>query len=146
MFNTQKFLLGAMMVGTLAACSTPMFSSNTVKLGATLYASAEVPPNDGKGSGTMEGSLNKDTNLLKWTVTYSGLSGAATMGHFHGPAVVGQNAPVAVPFTGSLASPIIGEATLTSAQVADLMAGKWYVNLHTAAHPGGEIRGQVVVR
>jgi hypothetical protein len=48
-----------------------------------------------------------------------------------------------VPFTGPLSSPFTGEATLTAAQVNDLMAGKWYVNLHTAAYPGGEIRGQV---
>ena len=60
-----------------------------------------------------------------------------------GRAAAGANAGVVVPFTGSLDSPISGSATLTDAQVADLKAGKWYVNLHTAASPGGEIRGQV---
>ena len=45
----------------------------------------------------------------------------------------------------SLDSPISGEATLTDAQIADLKAGKWYVNVHTMAHPPGEIRGQVTV-
>jgi hypothetical protein len=54
----------------------------------------------------------------------------------------GENAGVVVPMTGSLTSPIRGKATLTAAQAADLMAGKWYVNLHTAANPNGEIRGQ----
>ncbi len=48
-----------------------------------------------------------------------------------------------IPFTGDLSSPISGKATLTAAQVADLTAGRWYVNLHTAKNPGGEIRGQV---
>jgi hypothetical protein len=58
----------------------------------------------------------------------------------------GDNAGVVVPLSGSLASPIKGTATLTAAQVADLKAGKWYVNVHTAANPGGEIRGQVNVQ
>ncbi len=71
------------------------------------------------------------------------MTGPVTAGHFHGPAAAGANAGVVVPFAGSLASPITGSATLTDAQIADLKAGKWYVNLHTAANPGGEIRGQV---
>jgi hypothetical protein len=61
----------------------------------------------------------------------------------HGPADPGQNADVAVPFEGELASPIKGSATLTDAQAADLQAGKYYVNIHTEANKGGEIRGQV---
>ena len=44
----------------------------------------------------------------------------------------------------ALATPIKGTATLTDAQAADLQAGKWYFNVHTAANKGGEIRGQVV--
>ena len=82
---------------------------------------------------------------MAWTVNYSGLTGPATGAHFHGPAAISENAGVVVPLTGSLASPITGSATLTDAQAADLMAGKWYFNVHTAANPGGEIRGQVNV-
>ena len=48
-----------------------------------------------------------------------------------------------MPFAGPLASPIIGSATLTPAQVDQLKQGLWYINLHTAANPGGELRGQV---
>jgi hypothetical protein len=71
------------------------------------------------------------------------MTGPVTAGHFHGPAPAGSNAGVVVPFAGPLASPIIGSATLTPAQVDQLKSGLWYINLHTAANPGGEIRGQV---
>ena len=78
-------------------------------------------------------------------MTYSGLTGPATAAHFHGPAAVGANAPPVVPVPATaLANPIKGDATLTDAQAADLAAGKWYFNIHTAANKGGEIRGQVM--
>ena len=93
----------------------------------------------------VEANLARDSNVLMWKITYSGLSGPATAAHFHGPAMAGQNAPVVMPISAPLASPITGSATLTTSQAADLIAGKWYVNLHTAANPNGEVRGQVSV-
>jgi hypothetical protein len=107
-----------------------------------LTGAQEVPPSGSAGSGTVVTSLDKSTRTLKWTVTYSGLTGPVSAGHFHGPAAAGSNAGVVLPFT-STASPIQGEKVLTEQQMADLLAGKWYANLHTAANPGGEIRGQV---
>jgi len=95
-----------------------------------------------KGSATA--SLDTETKTLTWSVEYSGLSGPATAAHIHGPADPGADAGVVVPFTGSLASPIKGSATLTDTQIAQLKAGKWYINIHTAANKGGEIRGQLV--
>ena len=127
-------------MGTMAAKD-----SNTATFGATLSGAAEVPPNAAAGTGSLDASLNKDTKILKWKVTYSGLTGPATMAHFHGPAMPGANATVVVPFP-SAASPAEGSATLTPDQIADLTAGKWYVNVHTAANPGGEIRGQVMAK
>ena len=64
------------------------------------------------------------------------------MAHFHGPAAPGANAPPII-VVKDLPSPMKGTATLTDAQIADLQAGKWYFNIHTSAHPGGEIRGQL---
>jgi hypothetical protein len=147
----RRALLASVVVLALAGCSSmsgmmPSMSKDTVALGATLSGTAEVPPNASNGSGTVEASLNKSTHLLRWKVSYAGLSGPVSAGHFHGPAMAGQNAGVVLPFKGSMASPIEGEATLTPEQEADLMAGKWYANLHTAAHPGGEVRGQVTPR
>ena len=129
---------------SLSACSMMPGMSPTVPLKAQLDARQEVPPNGSPATGSMEGRLNKATNLLTWKVTYTDLTGPATAGHFHGPASIGQNAGVVVPFTNP-SSPVEGQQTLTQAQIDDLMAGKWYVNIHTAANPGGEIRGQVMV-
>lgn len=119
---------------------------NEVPFTTQLRSSNEVPAVVSGGSGQVDAVLNKNTNLLRWKLSYSGLSGPATAGHFHGPAAVGANAGVAVPFAGSMTSPMEGSATLTAAQAADLMAGRWYANIHTAANPGGEIRGQMTAR
>ena len=141
-------LRSALLVGTifllpLAAATAPR--AETVPFTATLAGSAEVPPKTTDGKGTATAQLDTATKALTYNVEYSGLSGPATAAHFHGPAEAGANAGVVLPFP-TPASPIRGTATLTDAQMADLMAGKWYANVHTAANPGGEIRGQMVRR
>ncbi len=114
-----------------------------IELHATMDGTQEVPANQTQGSGKMGGTLNRSTKELTYTVTYQGLTGPATAAHFHGPAQPGANAPVVVPLQQPLTSPIKGKATLTDQQMNDLLANKWYVNVHTKEHPGGEIRGQV---
>lgn len=111
---------------------------------ATLSPSQEVPATASTGSGQAEVQFNENTNMLTWKVTYSGLTGAASAAHIHGPAAAGANAGVVIPFTGDMnAQPMMGEKAITSAQYADLAAGLYYVNIHTARFPGGEIRGQL---
>lgn len=128
---------------SLVACNMP--SSNKSKATAVLSASSEVPATHSAGAGEADIKIDTKADKLSWTISYSGLSGAVTGAHFHGPAEAGANASVAIPITGDLLSPMKGEATITAAQKAELLAGKWYVNLHTAANPEGEIRGQVMV-
>lgn len=122
--------------------ATPAYAE-LVNFSATLSGSEEVPPNDSAGSGTVEATFDTDSKVFTWTITYEGLTGDPTAAHFHGPADPGANAGPVVPIEGGLASPIEGEATLDDAQAADLQAGKWYFNLHTAQYPDGELRGQV---
>jgi len=110
---------------------------------ADLKPSTEVPANDTKGSGALTATYDTVTKKLTYSATYQGLTGPATAAHFHGPAAPGVNAAVVVPVKDMTPSPLKGEATLTDAQAADLQAGKWYFNIHTAANKGGEIRGQV---
>ena len=153
MNKTMTHLMRASLLATavaFAGCASNSMSSMDKPMAmtgqtfrATLSGAAEVPANATGGTGTLQASYDKSSSVLKWTLTYSGLTGPATMAHFHGPAMPGSNAGVVVPFP-SPASPIEGQATLTPAQSADLLAGKWYVNVHTAQHPGGEIRGQVL--
>src|SRR3984885_6977721 len=133
-----KTLLATLALGV--AFAGPAFAE---KMKATLDGKSETPPNASTGTGTADINYDPATKKLSWKVTYSGLSGPATAGHFHGPAEVGKNAGVAGPITNIASSPPEGSAPLTDAQAADLMAGKYYVNVHTAANPGGEIRGQV---
>ncbi|MDB5624923.1 MAG: hypothetical protein JWR73_725 [Tardiphaga sp.] len=118
-------------------------SADVVKMKATLDGKSEVPANQTKGSGTADVTYDSASKKVTWKMTYSGLTGPATMAHFHGPAEAGKNASVAVPITPAT-SPSEGSATLTDAQAADLMAGKYYINVHTEANKGGEIRGQVL--
>jgi hypothetical protein len=125
----------------LAACSA-IAPGSTVKLSGVFSGSNEVPAVSSGGSGTVEATLDKATSRLHYRVVYSGLSGPARAAHFHGPAEPGKNAPVVLGFKSPV-SPIEDEAVLTAAQVADVLAGRWYANVHTAAHPGGEIRAQL---
>ncbi len=157
MNSTSYFTLLSITAITLSACNTqPMTSGGTantsmsapkavVMMVSTLLAANEVPANASTGSGTAQASFDPNTSTLSWTVTYTGLTGPVTAGHFHGPALHGANAGVALGFAGPLASPIKGSAVLTTAQATDLMAGKWYINLHTAANAPGEIRGQMAL-
>jgi hypothetical protein len=111
---------------------------------ASLDGASEVPPHAVPGKGMAMADLDTDTKTFTYKVDYSDLTGPAVAAHFHGPAAPGVNAPPVVVISPSAPSPLTGKATLTDAQIADLNAGKWYVNVHTAANKGGEIRGQVM--
>ena len=138
---SNKTMLATLVLGAAVVFAGPAFAD---KMKATLDGKAEVPPNTSAGTGTADIDYDPASKKLSWKLTYSGLSGAATAAHFHGPAEAGKNAGVAVAIPNAASSPVKGEATLTDAQAADLVAGKYYVNIHTAANPGGEIRGQVM--
>jgi hypothetical protein len=133
----------------VTACALALVSvaahAATIPLKADLKASAEVPPKDSAGTGTLTATLDPATNEFTYHVEFSGLTGAVVAAHFHGPAAEGANAKPQLPIKGSpITSPIDGKATLTPEQAKDVLAGKWYFNLHTSANPGGEIRGQVL--
>jgi hypothetical protein len=133
------------LLGVLAA-SGPA-SAETVGLSAALSAANEVPPVQSPGTGTATVTFDTQSREMRWEVLVQGLSAPLTAAHFHGPGSSTQNSPVIVPIAKpGDQSPFKGSATLTPEQAADLLAGRWYVNIHTQAHPPGEIRGQLTKR
>jgi hypothetical protein len=141
---TAGLAAGVLVVASLAA------AASTYKVSATLNARQEVPKQVVKtpnATGSFSGSYveHGKTATLKWKLTYAHLSGAAMQAHIHlGKAGVSGN--VIVPLcAGNCRSGLTGTAKITSKLVAQMEAGKTYVNVHTAKNPAGEIRGQVKV-
>ena len=133
--------LAALACASVVLLSASAFAA-TINLKADLKSSNEVPPVDSKGSGSVTAIFDTASKQLSWKGSVAGLSGPATAAHFHS-AESGKNGAVVVPIAGADKGAFEGSATLTDAQAEELMAGKWYVNIHTAANKAGEIRGQV---
>lgn len=160
----SKSLGVAVLVAGMTSLSS-FASAATLNLIATLSAANEVPPVDGvTGTGTLSATYGTASRRLIGTLTFTGLSGDATAAHFHGPASRTENAGVIVPIPGPITSPVRFSVVLTPEQAVEFEAmgvqpplnlgaaaavidsarrAMLYVNIHTAAHPGGEIRGQV---
>jgi len=129
----------------LLASASPSFAATTT-FKADLKGASEVPPNQTAGTGSVTATLDDATKELTYSGTFSGLTGPAMAAHFHGPAEAGKNAGVQIWISEKgkpIDSPFKGSVKLTDAQAADLVAGQWYVNIHTKANPGGELRGQL---
>ena len=131
----------------VAFAAAPSAEAKTVTYRVVLNGKSETPPNVTKGTGHGTVKYDDVTKELSWDITYSGLTGDATAAHFHGPAKPGVAAGVLVPIGpkgGAIISPIVGSSTLTDDQATALTGGLVYFNVHTAANPAGEIRGQVL--
>jgi len=129
-------LVGAFIIAFAATAAW----AEMVTYKADLKGASETPPTDSGGAGTAKIDVDTVAKQVSWTIQYSGLSGDVTAAHFHGPAAVGEKAGPQIDIGGKVES---GSAPLTDAQLADLQAGKMYINLHTVKFPDGEIRGQV---
>ncbi|WP_276497076.1 CHRD domain-containing protein [Pontibacter litorisediminis] len=116
----------------------------------TLSGAQEVPANSSEATGTFKGQYNMDTNRLSYIITFDGITPTAM--HFHkgaagmaGPVVIPIN-PGSNPYSSSnpFESPLSGTTpALTAEQEADLLAGNWFLNIHSADFPDGEIRAQI---
>ncbi len=141
MLLTLVVAAAALIGSSMAIGAKP--SGTTYKLKAALNIGQEKPvPKGAKqgASGRFTATLNG--TALTWKLTWKHLSGAATAAHIHIGArkVAGI---VVVPLCTPCTLPASGATTLTADQVNDLLAGTYYVNVHTVKNPGGEIRGQI---
>ena len=142
MSSSPRFMLTGLTV--VAALGASPALAETVSLKADLNGSNEVPPTNSSGTGTLTATYDTTSKKLSWQGNVSGLSGNPTAAHFHGPAEQGKNAGVLVPAPGVTNGTFQGSATLTEDQANAITAGQTYFNIHTAANPNGEVRGQVV--
>jgi hypothetical protein len=143
---SRRSVLAATCTAGLVALLQPVVAA-PVSFKVSLTGAQQVPPVTTNATGTADLTYDASSRVLTWNVSYSGLSGPATMAHIHGPAAAGKNAPPVIFLSekgAAVANPIKGQATLTPEQAQQMMAGDWYINIHTQAHADGEIRGQVV--
>ncbi|WP_180336412.1 CHRD domain-containing protein [Pontibacter ramchanderi] len=118
----------------------------------TLTGADEVPAVSTQATGTFKGTYNRDTKVMRYTVTFQGIT--PTGMHFHKGAV-GVDGPIVLPInpgasndpyssTNPFVSPMSRSTSpLTDAQEAELLAGEWYINIHSSQYPDGELRGQI---
>jgi hypothetical protein len=135
--------LAAVLVAASMATAGHTTQAKTVKFSAALNKGQEVPSPKGTkigASGRFTATLTGTT--LTWKLTFAHLTGAATAAHIH-DGVKGKSGPVLFPLCGPCTSGVHGTTTLTAAQITAMMNRKYYVNVHTAKNPGGEIRGQI---
>ena len=127
--------LTLVVLGTASAAQAEI-----MKFYADMTAGDETPLTDSKGNGTAFVTVDTDAKQVMWTVKIDGLTGDATAAHIHGPAAKGEKAGPEIDMSKAI---MAGNAAITDAQIADIKAGKTYVNVHTAKFPDGEIRGQL---
>jgi len=141
----RKIVVAFAAVLLIAFATSFCAHAEQVRLSANLDGVSEIPSVESPGTATATVLFDKDTDMVSWDVYWTGLSGDPTAAHFHGPASKHNEAGVQVDLGGNgFASPFRGTAHLTDEQAGQLLDGQWYINIHTAAHPDGEIRGQVL--
>ncbi len=109
----------------------------------SLDGTQETPANTAPGHGTAWAILSPDGTSLLYRATFAELTGPVTGSHFHTGAP-GVGGPVVHPFTESSNTATGAWATPADSIIRSLLTGNVYMNFHTSAHPGGEIRGQLM--
>ena len=141
-FHVTLLLAGASLCAPLGAA--------IVQYQVTLDGNLQqFPVNGSLGTGLANLTLDTVASTLQFDMSYSGLGANTTNSHIHCCAAPGANGPVIVPFlpagfvTGATSGTFLASFTLTATQVGNIQSGLSYINIHTTAFPGGEIRGNI---
>lgn len=140
----------ALLVALFVAVALPS-QAGLWYLQATLTGSQEVPPVSTNASGVLFGSYDDVAKTINLAITVSGISQSdLTASHIHrapvgvnGPAIFGIGDGSSYAVLGSQLIKVIAGAPFPAAEEVNLLSGNTYINVHTTAYPGGEIRGQI---
>jgi hypothetical protein len=125
--------------------SAPAMASS-ILFTTVLAGTNEVPPNASIATGFGSVLLDDVAGTITVNESFTGLTSAATASHIHG-AAAGTNGPVLFPLVGvpGATAGVVPEQvfSITAAQITQLEAGLFYMNVHSSNFPGGEIRGQL---
>jgi len=143
----------SLLLATIALLAAPLVALAAEPFSATLTTGAEVPPVSGTGTGLATATISDDATEIAYEVSYEGLTGAVQAAHIHFGAadvaggVIFPLAHGASPFSGTLTeadfTPLEGGPQTFAEALAAIREGNTYINVHTQANPGGEIRGQL---
>lgn len=150
--RSLKLILSFAAAGLIlfSSCTTDKLSDKILTAtNLPMSGLQEVPQKMVSASGSMDVVYNKDTRTLSYTIRWNSLSGTIVGSHIHGTASKGFNAGILQDFTSSI--PKVLSGTYSGSVLIDgvvfkeeeLLLGRYYINLHTPANTGGEIRGQI---
>jgi hypothetical protein len=153
----EKRWVGAgIVMAALLALVPALASGQTTQYSAQLTGANEVPATDSTATGTFTATLDEGAKTLSWSLTVPAITDA-TMAHIHaGAAGVNGGIVVTLFMPGSPAGSVSVSGTAGPADLGGPLAGNWdgfvsalksgglYVNVHTTAHPSGEIRAQIM--
>ncbi|MCD2164880.1 CHRD domain-containing protein [Comamonas koreensis] len=148
LITLSAFTLRASMARSTSQAQRPKYAS----FYAHLDAKYVLPPIKAQAGGSLRSTLDTDSGIFRWEIFLARMTGPETQAAFHGPASKHQNAPALIVLPRFMPAregqptdtlELSGTSTLTSEQMDDLLAGRWYISASSAAYPNGELRGQL---
>jgi hypothetical protein len=147
---TAVFLSLSLIIITSCKNTSEVENENIYFGTITMTGAQEVPPVPTSATGTIVADYNRLTKTLSYKVEFSGLSDSAVAAHIHGLAEPGINAPILQtfsPFPRRKAGTYSGTLLIDGVKFTEenLLARRYYINIHSKTYGGGEIRGQLVL-